>query len=429
MQDVQDNLGVILFSGAHRDQVYPLYAKLRAQGPMAAATFPNGQPFWVATTFEAANDVLKSHERFGNNVANAMSEEELAAFRQAEFEKLPAEMQEQALEVDRILGQNLLAQDPPEHSRLRRLVAIPFTPKFIEQMRGRVQAIADQLVDDIEQRIDESGSREFELIDNFAYPLPLIVIAELLGIPEDDRSKFRVWSAAAVSFQPSEEADPEETKLFAEFVAYLRELVAEKRANPGDDLLSGLVQAEAEGDRLSEDELLSMMFLLIVAGHETTVNLIANGMLALFEHPEQYALLRQNSDPELLKNAIEEMLRYYGPVELSLSRWVREDTEVGGIPLPRGGHVMALLASANRDETRFSDADRFDVTREPERHLAFGTGIHACLGAVLARLEGQVAFATLFSRLPGLALGIDRDEVEWRDGTFLRSLTRLPVTV
>lgn len=429
MHELQENLGVVLFSGAYRDQVFPLYARLRAQGPIAAATFPNGQPFWVATTFEAASDVLKNHERFANNIANAMSEEALAAFQQEEFQNLPEEMQERAREVDRILGQNLLAQDPPEHSRLRRLVAIPFTPKFIERMRGQVQLIADQLVDEIEQRIDESGGREIELIDSFAYPLPLMVIAELLGIPEGDQDKFRVWSAAAVSFQPSEEANPDETQLFVEFVAYLRKLVAEKRAHPGDDLLSGLVLAEAEGDRLSEDELLSMMFLLIVAGHETTVNLIANGMLALFEHPEQYARLRENQDPELLKGAIEEMLRYYGPVELSLSRWVREDTEIGGARLPRGSHVMALLASANRDEARFPDPDRFEITRVAERHLAFGTGIHSCLGVVLARLEGQVAFATLFSRLPSLALGIDRDEVEWRDGTFLRGLTRLPVTV
>ena len=184
--------------------------------------------------------------------------------------------------------------------------------------------------------------------------------------------------------------------------------------------------AEAEGDKLSEHELLSMIFLLIVAGHETTVNLIGNGTLALFDHPAQFALLRDN--PGLLKSAIEEMLRYYGPVEMSLTRWVRADTELGGVPLYRGEQVVALLASADWDGARFPEPQTFDITREADRHLAFGTGIHGCLGATLARLEGQVAFATLLSRMPHLALDIPRDEVTWRAGTFLRGLTELPVT-
>ena len=184
--------------------------------------------------------------------------------------------------------------------------------------------------------------------------------------------------------------------------------------------------AEAEGDKLSENELLSMIFLLIVAGHETTVNLIGNGTLALFEHPEQRARLREN--PGLLKSAIEEMLRYYGPVEMSLTRWVRQDTELGGQRLRRGEQIVALLASANHDDEQFPNPDEFDIAREPNRHVAFGTGIHACLGATLARLEGQVAFATLLSRMPDLALAIPRDEVRWRDATFLRGLTQLPVT-
>jgi cytochrome P450 len=248
----------------------------------------------------------------------------------------------------------------------------------------------------------------------------------MLGIPLADRDRFRDWSAAAVSFTPADPANPEVTAKLIEFIAYLRRLVAEKRANPGGDLLSGLVLAEAEGDKLSENELLSMMFLLIVAGHETTVNLIGNGTLALFDHPEQRARLVDH--PELLKSALEEMLRYAGPVEMSLNRWVRADTELGGEPLRRGEQILALLASANHDETQFPDAETFDIGREPNRHLAFGTGIHACLGATLARLEGQIAFATLLARMPGLALAIPRDEVQWRDGTFLRGLVRLPVT-
>ena len=265
-----------------------------------------------------------------------------------------------------------------------------------------------------------------ELISDFAYPLPLTVISEMLGIPLADRDKFREWSQAAVSFTPADRANPAVTAKLIEFIAYLRRLVAEKHANPGDDLLSGLVLAEAEGDKLSENELLSMIFLLIVAGHETTVNLIGNGTLALFEHPEQRARLHQN--PGLLKSAIEEMLRYYGPVEVSLPRWVRQDTELGGQRMRRGEQIVALLASANHDDVQFPDPERFDVTREPNRHIAFGTGIHSCLGATLARLEGQIAFATLLSRMPDLALAIPRDEVRWRDATFLRGLTQLPVT-
>jgi cytochrome P450 len=265
-----------------------------------------------------------------------------------------------------------------------------------------------------------------ELIDDFAYPLPLTVISEMLGIPVADRDKFREWSQAAVSFTPADRANPEVTAKLIEFIAYLRQLSAAKLANPGDDLLSGLVLAEAEGDKLSENELLSMIFVLIVAGHETTVNLIGNGTLALCERPEQFTRLRENRD--LLKPAIEEMLRYYGPVEMSLTRWVRQDTELGGKLLRRGEQIVALLASDNHDGEQFPDPEVFDITRTPNRHVAFGTGIHTCLGATLARLEGEVAFATLLSRMPNLALAIAHDEVQWRDGTFLRGLTRLPVS-
>ncbi|MBA3449932.1 MAG: cytochrome P450 [Chloroflexia bacterium] len=355
-----------------------------------------------------------------------MTEEEYAQFFQQATVGLTPEQQEFAAQTDEILSRNLLAVDPPDHSRLRRLVAIPFTPKFIEGLRPRIQSIADSLLDAVERRAQETGRRDMELIDDFAYPLPLTVISEMLGIPLEDRDRFRVWSQAAVSFTPADPANPEVTAKLIDFIAYLRQLVATKRDDPDEDLLSGLVMAEAEGDTLSENELLSMIFLLIVAGHETTVNLIGNGMLALCDHREQFARLRANM--ELLKPAIEEMLRYYGPVEISLSRWVREDIEFGGERLRRGDQIMALLASGNHDGGQFPDPDVFDIGRTPNRHVAFGTGIHACLGATLARLEGQIAFATLLSRLPAIDLAIPRDEVQWRDATFLRGLTQLPVT-
>jgi cytochrome P450 len=423
---MEQDLGAAMFDAAFKARAFPVYAAMRERGPVTRVALPSGEAFCLVTRYAECLEVLKDHERFANDPAHALTEEEYAELFQRATEGLTPEQQAFAAETDEILSRNLLAVDPPDHSRLRRLVAIPFTPKFIEGLRPRVQAIADELLDAVDARSLNSGRREMDLIDDFAYPLPLTVIAEMLGIPPADRDRFREWSAAAVSFTPADPANPEITARLIEFIAYLRRLVTEKRSDPGDDLLSGLVLAEAEGDKLSENELLSMMFLLIVAGHETTVNLIGNGTLALFDHPEQRARLGEH--PALLKSAIEEMLRYFGPVEMSLSRWVRADTEIGGEPLRRGEQILALLASANHDGTQFPDAETFDVGREPNRHVAFGTGIHACLGATLARLEGQIAFATLLARMPQLALAIPRAEVQWRDGTFLRGLIRLPVT-
>jgi cytochrome P450 len=415
-----------MFSADFKERAFTVYAAMRENGPVASVTLPAGEPIWFVTRYAEVLAMLKDNERFANDPSNALTEEEFVQLFQQATAHLTDEQQQMAAQTDEILRRNLLAIDPPDHSRLRRLVAIPFTPKYIEGLRPRIQVIADTLLDAVQARADGTGRREMELIDDFAYPLPLTVISEMLGIPQTDRDKFREWSQAAVSFTPDDRANPAVTAKLIEFIAYMRGLVVVKRSNPGDDLLSGLVLAEAEGDKLSESELLSMIFVLIVAGHETTVNLIANGTLALFEHPEQRARLQEN--PSLLKPAIEEMLRYYGPVEMSLTRWVRQDTEFGGQLLRHGQQIMALLASANHDDEQFPNPDVFDISREPNRHVAFGTGVHSCLGATLARLEGQIAFATLLARMPNLALAIPRDEVRWRDATFLRGLTRLPVT-
>jgi cytochrome P450 len=423
--NVEQESGAAMFSADFKERAFPVYAAMRENGPVTSITLPTGEPIWFVTRYAEVVAMLKDDERFANDPSSALTEEEYALLFQLATEHLTVEQQEMAAQTDEILRRHLLAVDPPDHSRLRRLVAIPFTPKFIEGLRPRVRVIADTLLDAVEARADETG-RQMELISDFAYPLPLTVISEMLGIPLADREKFREWSQAAVSFTPADRANPAVTAKLIEFIAYMRRLVADKRSHPGDDLLSGLVLAEAEGDKLSENELLSMIFLLIVAGHETTVNLIGNGTLALFEHPAQRARLHEN--PSLLKSAVEEMLRYYGPVEMSLTRWVRQDTEFGGQRLRRGEQIMAVLASANHDDRQFPHPDGFDITREPNRHVAFGTGIHSCLGATLARLEGQIAFATLLSRLPDLALAIPRHEVRWRDATFLRGLTQLPVT-
>ena len=423
---MEQESGTAMFSADFKERAFPIYTVMREKGPVTSVTLPTGEPIWFVTRYADVMAMLKDDERFANDPSSALTEEEYAQLFQQATEHLTPEQQQLAAQTDEILRRNLLAVDPPDHSRLRRLVAIPFTPKYIEGLRARIQAIADTLLDAVQARADQTGRREMELISDVAYPLPLTVISEMLGIPLADRDNFREWSQAAVSFTPADRANSAVTAKLIEFIAYLRRLVAEKHANPGDDLLSGLVLAEAEGDKLSENELLSMIFLLIVAGHETTVNLICNGTLALFEHPQQRASLRENL--HLLKSAIEEMLRYYGPVEVSLTRWVRQDTEFGGQRMRRGEQIVALLASANHDETHFSNPERFDIKREPNRHIAFGTGIHSCLGATLARLEGQVAFATLLSRMPDLALAIPRHDVRWRDATFLRGLTQLPVT-
>ena len=423
---MEQGSGATLFSSNFKASAFPVYAAMREQGPVRRVDLPNGDAIWLVTRYREAVELLKDDERFGNDAASALTEEEYAQLFQQATEDLTPEQQEMVMQTDEILRRNLLAIDPPDHSRLRRLVAIPFTPKYIEGLRPRIQEITNSLLDAVQDRANESGRREMELIDDFAYPLPLTVISEMLGIPVADRDRFREWSQAAVSFTPADRANPEVTAKLIEFIAYLRQLVAAKLADPGDDLLSGLVLAEAEGDKLSENELLSMIFVLIVAGHETTVNLIGNGTLALCEHPEQFTRLRENRD--LLKPAIEEMLRYYGPVEMTLTRWVRQDTELGGESLRRGEQIVALLASDNHDGDQFPDPEVFDITRTPNRHVAFGTGIHTCLGATLARLEGEVAFGALLSRMPNLALAVAHDEVQWRDGTFLRGLTRLPLS-
>ncbi|MCA9879594.1 MAG: cytochrome P450 [Thermomicrobiales bacterium] len=421
---METQTGIDIFGAGFKDHAFSSYAELRETAPVMATPLPNGQTLWLVMRYNDAAAMMKDHGRFGNDIASAYSEAELDAVYAQFFQELTPEQAAQFEELDRLFGRILLSLDPPDHSRLRRLVAIPFTPKYIEGLRSRVREIAIELLDDIAARV-ASGERQFDLIDAFTYPLPLTVIAEMLGIPEADYERFRIWSQAAVTFVPGQPQSQEQNDLLQEFIAYLRQLAAAKLAQPGDDLLSGLVLAEADGDKLSEEELISMMFLLIVAGHETTVNLIANGMLLLFEHPEQRQRLRD--EPALLKRAIEEMLRFYGPVEVGLTRWVREDTEFGGAQLKRGQQMMAVLASANHDPERFPDPEIFDITRDPNRHLAFGTGIHACLGATLARLEAEVAFTELLARFPDLELAVPRSECTWRDGTFLRTLTALPV--
>jgi cytochrome P450 PksS len=319
----------------------------------------------------------------------------------------------------RPLTRNMLDLDPPDHTRLRALVQKAFSPRLVEETRGRVQVLADDLVEAVR------GRGRMDLIRDFALPIPTTVIAEMLGVPADDRHRFHRWSASMISAGSSGWRMLKAVPGALAFLRYIRRLVQARRTDPRDDLVTALVQAEDSGERLSEDELLAMVFLLLVAGYETTVNLIGNGALALLDHPGQMERLRD--EPTLIRPAVEELLRYDGPLETATERYAREDVAIAGVTVPRGSMVFAALASANRDARQFADPDALDLAREPNRHLAFGLGSHYCLGAPLARLEGQVAIATLLRRLPGLRLAVPRASLRWRSGLVLRGLKSLPV--
>jgi cytochrome P450 len=397
---------VDLFDPAFKADPYPTYSELRSSAPVHRVTLPDGRGVWLITRYEDVLAVFKD-ERFVKNWRKVLTPEQLA-----QIPPIP--------EVMEPLSKNMLDADPPDHGRLRALVSKAFTPRLIEHMRPRVQEIADTLLDAVQDR------GEMDLIDDYAFPLPISVIAELLGVPAEDRNSFREWSDAAVSGDTSREhLEKVLIPHMQAFTGYLRQLFEEKRKNPAEDLVSALVRAEEAGDKLSEDELLGMVFLLLVAGHETTVNLIGNGVLALLQHPDQLEKLR--ADPSLIKDAVEELLRYDGPVETSTERFASEDVRIGDTVIPRGEMVLVVIAAAERDPERFSDPDALDITRSDNKHLAFGKGIHHCLGAPLARMEGQIAVATLLHRMPELRLKGSPEALSWRSGMVLRGLQGLPV--
>jgi cytochrome P450 len=399
--------GPDIASPAHKADPYPFYARLRADSPVHHVTLPGGQSAWLVARYDDVAAVLKD-ERFAKDKRNALTPEQLG-----KQPWVPA--------MFRPLERNMLDLDPPDHTRLRAIVQKAFTPRLVEQLRPRVQGLADSLLDGLR------GRPQFDLIREFALPIPTTVIADMLGVPAADRHRFHRWSRAIVSANPSGPGMILAIPPAWAFLRFIRRLIRSKRAAPADDLLTALVQAEEAGDRLSEDELVAMAFLLLVAGHETTVNLIGNGTLALLQHPDQLGRLR--TDPELIKPAVEELLRYAGPLETATERFTREDVAVAGVTIPRGALVYAALASANRDGRQFPDPDRLDLAREPNRHLAFGLGPHFCPGAPLARLEGQVAIGALLRRAADVRLGVAPAALRWRRGLVLRGLKSFPVTV
>lgn len=310
---------------------YPVYEKLRKDEPVFRVMFPHGEFGWIITRYEDAVQILKD-PRFSKDMVRRYGAENQSIF-----------------------SNNMLFSDPPDHRRLRGLVQKAFTPKMVANMRSHIQDIADELLDNL------PSQEKMNLIDDFAFPLPIIVISEILGVPAQDRDQFRIWSNTVIDASTAESAELFEQHS-KEFTDYLTAWFAKVRQDPGTDLISQLVIAEESGQQLTEQELLGVVSLLIIAGHETTVNLIGNGILALLEHPEQRELLIKQ--PELIHNAIEEMLRYNGPVEFSTSRWALEDIEFRGQHIAQGELVIVALDSANRDEQQFKDADIFDITRE-----------------------------------------------------------------
>jgi cytochrome P450 len=379
---------------------HPVLAELRESGPVHRLDGSTGVPVWMVTRYD---DVLAalSDPRLSNDPHHASA---LTEVLRGDF-----------------LSRSMIGADPPEHTRLRRLVSKAFTARRVEGLRPRVQEITDALLD----RITPRGSAD--LVAEFGLPLPITVIGELLGVPETDRDRFREWTDEMLDrpFDPGSDL-PLVTAARERMHGYLADLVAAKRARPADDLLTDLVEATDEGERLDTQELLAMTFLLLIAGYVTTVSLIGNGTLALLRHPEQLDRLR--ADLSLVPQAVEELLRFDGPVNPGLTRFALEDLEIGGVRIPRGEMVLLAIAAADRDPRRYPDPDRLDVGAVDPGHLAFGHGMHYCLGAPLARLEGQIAFTAMLTRLPGLALAAREDELRWTGGGVLRSLRELPVT-
>ena len=411
---------------------YTVYDRLREEGPARLVQLPNGVQAWLVTRYADARAALadarlhKSVREFQEQLSAGPADLPDASQRDSSPPDAgppqagpPDTRPPEADQVAASLYSHMLNSDPPDHTRLRRLVSKAFTPRRVESLRPRIQAVTDDLLDTMAER-GRNGAA-VDLLDSLAFPLPMTVICELLGVPGGDRDAFRGWSATILSDGTEAEAA---TASYA-MAGYLAQLVASKRAQPGDDLLTGLTQARDDDDKLDEDELISMAFLLLVAGHETTVNLIANGTLALLQNPDQLDLLR--SDPTLVHGAVEEFLRYDGPVNLATVRYTTEPVLVGEVEIPGGEFVLVSLASADRDGNRFDQPARLDIARTTTGHLAFGHGIHFCLGAPLARLEGEIAFTRLFARFPALSLAAPAERLRWRNSSLIRGLERLPV--
>ena len=393
-----------LYSQATKNDPHGVFAAMRRDDPVFSQAGLDGQTMiWFLTRFEDVQAMLQDANTFVRDPRNAHPPGTIPAM----------------VGLEALLGNHMLNKDGTEHLRLRNLIGQAFTPARVKNLRPRVQQIADELI----AQVQANGQMDF--VSDYAYQLPTIVIAELLGIPTEDREHFKAWSNAFISPAMTEEQQAKAGQLLTEFVEYLRELFKKRRITPRDDLVTALLQAEESGERLSEEELFSTMVLLIVAGHETTVNLIGNALLSLLRQPETLHTLKAH--PEQMPAALEEFLRFESPVERALARWAATDTTLHGHQIRRGDIVMGILGAANRDPERFANPDQLEVSRQAQRHLAFGHGLHYCIGAPLARLEGEIALNTVLQRLPNIRLVGDLDELIWQTAPMFRGLTALHV--
>ncbi|MET7989544.1 cytochrome P450 [Amycolatopsis sp. NPDC005232] len=373
------------------------------QGAVCPIRMPHGTPSYLVTGYDEARALLADPRVSKDNrgaydlmIAKAGGENINRSFGQ-------------------LLGAHMLNTDAPDHTRLRKLVNKAFTPRAIAGLRPRIEQITTELLDAM------ADHEQVDLMAAFAGPVPITVICELLGVREEDRGEFTGWSNILLGAGDLDEMQAAAVAMHT----YLVGLVAQKRAEPGEDLLSGLVQATDEGDSLSEEELVAMAFLLLVAGHETTVNLIGNAVLALLRAPEQRAKLV--ADPSLMPGAVEEFLRFDGPINIATLRYTVEDVEVGDHKIPAGEFVQVSLLAANRDEGRFPDPADLDVTRATGGHLAFGHGIHYCVGAPLARMEAEIALTALLARFPQLRAAVPEEELVYRTSPLVHGIKTLPV--
>ena len=374
------------------------FARFREEGPVVPVILPGGGRFWLVTRYAEVRAAL-ADPRLYKDWAGKLTGPDWAPDEATAF-----------------LGVHLLNSDPPDHTRMRKLVSRAFTSRRVADLRPRIEEITGSLLDAL-----AAGPAEVDLIETFAFPLPVTVICELLGIPVADRDRFKVWSHAIVANDPGRDI----RITGAEMYYYFTDLVAAKRSRPADDLVSALIEASDSGDALTERELIAMLFLLLIAGHETTTNLIASGALALLTHPAELSRLR--SSPALLPGAVDELLRFVNPLNHATDRFTMEPVEIGGVTIPAREWVLCVTSSANHDPARFSAPDTLDLGRDAGGHVAFGHGIHYCLGAPLARLEGEVAFGALLSRFPSLSLAADASSLRWRQSSLIHGLEALPV--
>ncbi|MFE5124104.1 cytochrome P450 [Streptomyces sp. NPDC056669] len=414
----RDSSAPTLFTWEFATDPYPAYAWLREHAPVHRTTLPSGVDAWLVTRYADARKAL-ADPRLSKN-----PQRHSAAAHAKGKVGIPGERRAD-------LMTHLLNIDPPDHTRLRRLVSTAFTPRRVAAFAPRVRTLTDQLIDAFEER------GEADLIHEFAFPLPIYAICDLLGVPREDQDDFRDWAGAMIRHGGGPRGGV--ARAVKRIRAYLGELIHRKRLElverreeeGGEDLISGLIRASDHGEHLTENEAAAMAFILLFAGFETTVNLIGNGVYALLRHPEQRAVMQralEEGDERLLAAGVEELLRYDGPVEIATWRFATEPLTLAGQRIAEGEPVLVVLAAADRDPERFAEPDVLDLTRRDNQHLGYGHGIHYCLGAPLARLEARTAIATLLRRLPGLRLAAEPEELRWRGGLIMRGLRTLPVT-